>query len=412
VTSSKHSATKRVLRSLLGLSAVALVATLIYLAMRPQPQLVDTAEVVRGALRVTVDEDGVTRIKERYIVSTPLAGRLERIHLEAGDEVSAHSTILARMQPTDPELLDPRAVAQAEARVKAAERRLEVTKAELTKAEAAQEFAQLELKRAEKLVNDNAISSTAFEEKQLANRLRTEEVRSAQFGVEIAEYELKLERSALLLTRPSGTDESPGDREMQLEVRAPINGRVLRVHQESSAVLSAGASLMEIGDPSDLEVVVDVLSSDAVRVSPGAEVVLENWGGAAPLRGQVRTIEPSGFTKLSALGVEEQRVNVIVELLDSADQRRNLGDGYRVDARIVVWEEDDVLKIPASALFRIEEDWHVFAVRGATAKQVSVEIGQNNGIEAQVVSGLRRNEEVVVHPSDQLSDGTMIEKRN
>lgn len=169
---------------------------------------------------------------------------------------------------------------------------------------------------------------------------------------------------------------------------------------------------MEIGDPNDLEIVVDVLSSDAVRVLSGAKVLLENWGGEAPLRGQVRTIEPSGFTKLSALGVEEQRVNVIVELLDSADQRRNLGDGYRVDARIVVWEEDDVLKIPTSALFRIADNWYVFAVRGTTATQVAVEVGQNNGIEAQVVGGLRENDEVIVHPGDQLSDGTTIEKRN
>ena len=325
---------------------IALLAAAVVIAMRPQPVLIDTAVATEGLLQVTIDEDGVTRIRERYIVSTPLGGRLLRIAFDVGDEVTASQTIIARMEPTDPSLLDPRTVAQARAHVKAAERKLAAAKSELAKAEAAVNFAETEMGRVRELQRRNAASESEFDEKQLLFRQRTEETRVAGFAVEIAEYELELQKAALLLTDPDASD----DTDMELAIKAPIDGRILRIYQESAAVLNAGAPLMEIGDPADLEIVVDVLSRDAVRINPGSPVRLEQWGGDQPLAGRVRLVEPSGFTKLSALGVEEQRVNVVVDLVDPPEAREQLGDSFRVDCRVVIWQSDNALRIPTNGI--------------------------------------------------------------
>lgn len=387
------------------------------ISLRPQAALVDVARVDRGPLQVTVDEDGQTRIKERYIVSTPLAGQLQRIALKVGDPVVANQTILARMQPTDPSLLDPRAVAQARARVKAAEQRLEAARAELNKAEAAVNFAEVEMGRVRQLHRENAVSQRELDERVLQFRLETEEARAAAFGVDIAEYELELERAALLLTDPAAQSESAGDPEaaadaaMELQIRAPINGRVLRLYQESAGVLTAGEALMELGDPTDLEIVADVLSVDAVRVEPGADVIIDHWGGDRPLAGRVRIVEPSGFTKISALGVEEQRVNVIIDLVDPPEARSSLGDGFRVETRIVTWQRDSTLRVPTSALFRVDDQWQVFTIRDGLAQPVAVEIGVNNGITAQLLGGLDEGDAVIVHPSDAVQASAAVEPR-
>ena len=293
----------------------------------------------------------------------------------SGIRSRANETIVARMQPTDPSLLDPRTVAQAKAHVKAAERKLAATKAELKKAETGLSFAETEMGRARELLKKDAASDLEYEEKLLFFQYRTEEARVASIAVEIAEYELELQKSALLLTDPDASD----DAEMELAIKAPIDGRILRIFQESSAVLVAGEPLMEIGDPSDLEIVADVLSRDAVRISPGNPVFLEHWGGDQPLRGRVRLVEPSGFTKLSALGVEEQRVNVIIDLVDPPGERAQLGDNFRVDCRVVVWQSDDALQLPTSALFRVDDQWHVFKVEQDIASLTKVTIGRNNG---------------------------------
>lgn len=400
----------KLLRSIFwGLALVVVVALTVF-AMRPKPILVDVMEASTGELKVTIDEDGLTRIRERYVVSTPLAGRLQRITLDVGDMVVADRTQLATMMPTDPALLDPRAVAQATARVSAAERRLDVARAGHAKAKTAVEFSESQLKRATELKSGNAVSDTEFEERRQSYRIAKEEHRAAGFGVDIADYELELERAALLLTAPDDK-KSPGESGVELPIKAPIHGRVLRVYQESAAVLQAGESIIELGDPADLEIVADVLSVDAVRVSPGDPVTLENWGGDESLRGEVRIVEPSGFTKLSALGVEEQRVNVIIDILDPPQDRTSLGDGFRVDTRIVVWQTPSALKVPTSSLFRVDGQWHLFAVTEGMARQLSVAIGQNNGIEAQVLSGLEPGAQVIVHPSDNVEDGTKVEPR-
>ncbi|RMF44840.1 MAG: HlyD family efflux transporter periplasmic adaptor subunit [Planctomycetota bacterium] len=405
----------KVLKRILGWGGLLVVSGgIVYLLLRPQPVLVDLAEVDRGPLEVTVDDDGVTRIKDRYVVSTPLTGRLERIHLEVGDPVIADKTVIARMQPTDPSLLDARAVAQARARVGAARRRLDAARAELERAETAAEFAVKELRRAEELSRTNAIAEADLDAKRLEMRLRTEEARAARYRVDIARYELRLEEAALSLTSPASDEpDSPGEHDLEiLEIKSPINGRVLRIYQESSAVLNPGQPIMELGDPLDLEVVVDVLSADAVRIAPGAVVRLEHWGGSQPLQGQVRVVEPSGFTKISALGVEEQRVNVIVDLLDPPEQRSALGDNFRVDARIIVWQTDDCLRVPTSALFRQNGTWQAFIVDATQrARLRTVQVGHNNGMDAEVLGGLEAGQRVIVHPGDTVHDGALVQQR-
>tara|TARA_R110002049_G_scaffold4601_6_gene32925 strand:- start:140865 stop:142076 length:1212 start_codon:yes stop_codon:yes gene_type:complete len=387
--------------------ALIMIAVTLYIAMRPQKVLVDTARAEQAPMQVTIDEDGITRIRERYVVSTPLSGRLLRITLDVGDEVKAGETVLARMEPTDPELLDPRMVAQAEARVRAAQRKLEAAKTEQTKAKNALNFAESEMGRVRVLRRNNAASDLEFAEKELAFRQATEDARSAELAVDIAKYELELQEAALILTDPAKQKNGDGE----LPINAPIDGRVLRINQESAAVITAGSPLMEVGDPSDLEVVADVLSRDAVRIQAGNDVSLEHWGGEKPLRGRVRLVEPSGFTKLSALGVEEQRVNVVIDLLDPPESRTQLGDNFRVDCRMIVWSSDSVLQIPTSALFRVEQRWHVFEVRNGVAILTPVDVGHNNGRQAEILGGINVDSVVVIHPSDTLEDGVQVEQR-
>lgn len=398
---------KRWFRRLVVLSAAALVLGAIAYAFRPQPIGVDVATVERGTLQVAVEEEGKTRIKERYVVSSPLAGRLLRIELKAGDRVVAGNTLLARIEPTDPALLDPRAQAEAEARVKAAEARLQQTTTEQEKALANLQFAEAELGRARQLFEAHSLSATQFEDKLLQQRARTQEYRSARFAEDIARYELELARAALLRTRTESNSQAEAANWF-FHIHTPITGRVLRVFQESATVVSPGTALLELGDERDLEVVAEVLSRDAVNIHSGDKVLLEEWGGEKPLRGTVRLVEPSGFTKISALGVEEQRVNVIVDFDEPADARGGLGDGFRVEARIIVWEGRNVLKVPTGALFRHAGRWAVFVLEQGRAVLRPVELGRRNGFEAEVRSGLRAGEQVIVHPSDQVADGAAV----
>jgi HlyD family secretion protein len=384
-------------------------------AFWPEPVEVDLAKVERGSLQVTVDEDGKTRIREKYVVSAPLIGRLLRINMEAGDPVTAGKTLLATIEPRDPELLDARTVAQAEARVKAAEASLKKMEPQLEEVRAAQAFAEAELARARKAAS--AISRSEMENAEFVYRQRSEEFRSTRIQEEIARFELEQAQAALMRTRPredeasAGGNASNGDGSWTFTIYSPIDGRVLRVLQESAAVVSAGTPLLELGDPKDLEAEVDVLSRDAVRIHPGARVLLEHWGGEKELQGRVRLVEPSGFTKISTLGVEEQRVNVIVDFVDPPEARATLGDGFRVEARIVIDEASDVLKIPTSALFRVGANSAVFRVVDDVVHEQIVRIGRQNGLEAEVLEGLAEGDQVVIHPSDQVEDGVKVRRR-
>lgn len=397
------------------LVAVGIIAAVGY-GLIPEPAEVDLAVIDKGSIRVTVDQDGKTRIRERYVVSTPLAGRLLRINLDPGDEVTAGETLLATIEPRDPELLDARSIAQAEARVKAAEVALEQMVPMLEKSQADQEFAEAQLKRIRdaRSHSPQAVSESEIESKLLAYRTSMALLRSASHNEEIARFELDQAQAALIHSRPKAHNAPPvvdGTNGWEFMIRSPINGRVLRVFQESSAVVSAGTSLLELGDPRDLEVEIDVLSRDAVKISAGAQVLLEHWGGPKVLRGRVRLVEPSAFTKISTLGVEEQRVNIIVDLLDPPPERISLGDGFRVEARIIVQEIADVLKVPTSALFRVEESWAVFRVVDGVARQQLVQLGLQNGLSAEVQEGLSVGDQVVVHPGDHIADGTAVRER-
>lgn len=393
-------------RFIWGGIAIAVIAGIAWM-LRPDPELVDIAEVTRGPLTVAAAEDGVTRIRERYEISTPLAGRLLRITLNVGDPVIADETVVARMEPTPPALLDPRAKAQARARVQAAERRLEVAKVSLESARAAANHAEAERVRLYQLRTQDAVSDAELQQAELLARLRSDERRSAEYTVEIAQYELELERAALILTEADADAEAVGE----LEIRAPIDGRVLRLYHENSLVIPAGTVLMEVGDPRDLELVVDVLSRDAVRIQPGADVTVRRWGGDEPLRGRVRYVEPSGFTKISALGVEEQRVHVVIDLDTPPEQRETLGDAYRVEAEITLWHADDVLRVPTSALFRVGDAWATFVVEDEVAQQRELRIGRMNDRLAEVHSGLHEGDLVIEYPGDQIRDGVRVARR-
>lgn len=397
---------KNVRRLLLLLFAIG-VAVAIYVAMQPQPIKADFATVVRGDLQVTVNEDGKTRIKERYVISAPLAGRLLRIDIDPGDAVEAKTTQLATIEPTDPQLLNPRELASAEAREKAAEASLKQADPAVETARADLSFAESELARKRKLQEANTVSASALEESERAYRTASEAFRSATFAADIARFELEQAHAALMPARKQGDSAE----DWRFKIDSPIRGKVLRVFQESSAVVTPGAPLLEIGDPTDLELEIDVLSSDAVKIEPGQRVTIEHWGGESPLRGSVRLVEPSAFTKISALGVEEQRVNAIIDLLDPVEERKTLGDAFRVEVGIVVWEGTDLLLVPVSALFREGDSWMVFVVRGGVAEKQKLELGHRNVEVAEVLGGLEEGDTVIAHPGDDISDGVDVVTR-
>ncbi|QEG33484.1 efflux RND transporter periplasmic adaptor subunit [Bythopirellula goksoeyrii] len=392
---------------------LAVLAAIAY-GLIPEPVEVDLAQAERGAIRVTVDQDGKTRIREKYVVSAPLAGRVLRIDMDPGDEVRAGDTLLANIEPRDPELLDARTVAQAEARVKAAEATLEKMEPMLEEVTANQQYADSELKRVQDARSNSpsAVSESEVESRLLASRTQKALLRTALQNKEIARFELDQARAALIRSRPPSENPPLAENNgWNFPIRSPIDGRVLRVFQQSSAVVNAGTPLLEVGDPTDLEVEIDVLSRDAVKIEPGTLTLLEHWGGDRILQGRVKIVEPSAFTKISTLGVEEQRVNVIVSLVDPPQDRTELGDGFRVEARIVVAEADDVLKVPTSALFRVGDDWAVFRAVDGVAREQIVDVGLENGLEAEILKGLSSGDAVIVHPGDEVADGSKIRPR-
>jgi len=423
-------------KSFVYLVAAAVVVGLGY-AFWPEPAEVDLVAVERGTVRVTVDEDGKTRIHDKYVVSAPLNGRILRISLDPGDEVVAGKTLLTMIEPRDPELLDARSVAQAVAQVKAAEAALRQTEPRLETARAAQARDEAELTRLRQARTSNATTQSELDMAEFAYRQSSEDMRTARIGAEIAAFELEQAKAALMRSRPRTTEETVpktapdvtaeanadaagngqavqetnGSNGWNFPIYSPITGRVLRVLQESSAVVTPGTPLVELGDPRDLEVEVDVLSRDAVKIHPGDLALLEHWGGVVPLNGRVRTVEPSGFTKISTLGVEEQRVWVIIDLIDPFEQRQTLGDGFRVEARIVIDEAKNVLKIPTSALFRTGEKHAVFQVKDGVVHQQLVKVGRQNGLEAEILEGLSEGDQLVLHPSDQIEDGVKVRPR-
>ena len=394
----------RLLKNPRVLAGLGLVAVLLLASLWPATVTVDVARVTRGALRVTVDEEGETRVRRRFVVSAPVAGRVGRIDIEPGDSVDRGRTLLATFFPADPTPLDARTRAEATAAAAAARSSRDAARAERQRAEAASKLASSELRRARDLAGQQLLAPAELESREAQARSAEEAFKAADYAAAAAEHQLQAAEARLA---PPST--ALGTRE--LEIRAPVSGVVLRRLRESESVVPAGQPLLELGDPSAVEIVSDLLSTDAVRVRAGQPVLIEHWGGEGTLKARVRRVEPSGFMKISALGVEEQRVNVVMDFEGPPEARRPLGDGYRVEVRIVVDEAADALKLPNSALFRRGEQWSTFVVEGGRARLRAVDLGRRNGVEAEVVKGPGEGALVVLHAGDRVSDGTRVAPR-
>ncbi len=391
-----------------GTVTVLVAAGLVY-AFWPQPVPVDLGTVSRGPMRVTIDEEGETRVRDVYVLSAPLSGRLMRIENEVGDDVVSGETVLVTIQPRDPSLLDVRTLSETQAAVKAAEAARALAEAELDREKAALTFAISDLERAQRLHERGNISERSLDAAHLEVRTRRAAVKSAKAALEVKSFELENARASLITPRSDRTLATGGEG-CCIDVSAPVSGKVLRIIRESESVVLAADPILEIGDPRDLEIVVDLLSTDAVRVEAGNPVLVDDWGGPT-LQGRVRRVEPYGFTKVSALGIEEQRVNIIIDLTDPPDRWQRLGHGFRVESSIVIWEADDVVTVPVGALFRGDDGWAVFGVQNGRANLRPVEIGHMNGMIAEVLGGLAAGDTVVLHPSDRVLDGIRIVAR-
>ena len=388
-----------------GLVLLALAVAVVF-ALRTPPINVDLGEVSRGPLTVTVDDLGETRVTDLYVVSAPVTGELLRVPLKPGDEVVARTTLLGRIQPADPAPIDARATAQAEANVRALTAQLAAAESRVHEVQAELALAQREY------VRIAALEPRGFVSRATVDRARTERDRTraaaaeARQAAEAARHSLAAARAALIVPG------SPASGRGLRDVTSPVSGYVMRVPQESERIVVAGTPLVEIGDPNRLEMVTDLLSADAVRVEPGASVTIEDWGGERPLQGRVRRVEPFGFLKISALGVEEQRVNVIVDFVAPRRAWARLGHGYRATVRIAVWTAPDVVRVPVSALFRRGADWAVFAVDAeGRARLTTVATGPMNDEAAVVRRGLRPGDRVILHPSDRIGDGMKVRAR-
>ena len=383
--------------------SLAVVGTLLAVALWPATVLVEVAEVTRGPLVVTVDEGGMTRVRDRFVVSAPVFGRVLRIELEPGDMVR-HGDVVARVRAEAPPLLDARTRAEAEAAIESGKAAIGRARAEEQRARAALAQAQRERARVRELEKSGLTTQQEIDARASAVEATLESVNAATFAVQAALSELQ--RAEARLT-PS-TLETVG---RVVTVGSPADGVVLRRLRESESIVPAGEPLLDIGDPRRMEIVADLLSTDAVRVKPGARALIEQWGGDKPLDARVRRIEPAGFTKISALGVEEQRVNVLLDFVEPAASLAALGDGYRVEVRVVIWEAPDVLKVPTGALFREGEKWAVYVVEGGRARRRLVELGHQTGTEAEVTSGVADGARVILHPGDMLADGVRVKER-
>jgi HlyD family secretion protein len=384
------------LRRRILLTALTLgVGALVWIMLRPASVLVELSKAIRGPMRVTVDEDGETRAHDRFVIAAPIPGRLRRVDLEEGDSVRENQ-VVALIEPLPLNLQQREEVLGRVGSAEAAKRQAD---ARAEHAREDYEQSKRDRQRAEQLGREKVISAQALEQARNAEITSSEELQAARFSALAVASDVKVARAGLV-----GIGNSAAGRKV-VSLHAPVAGRVLRVVEKSERVVQAGTPLVVLGDPGKIEIVTDVLTTDAVNIKPGATAFLEAWGGDRPLRAKVRLVEPAGFTKISALGVEEKRVNVIADFIDPPD---GLGDGYRVETRIVTWEGPDVLKIPGSATFRERDGWSVFIVDNGRARRRSLQIGHRNQTEAEILSGISAGEDVILHPSNQLREGIRV----
>lgn len=399
---------KGVLRWTLIIGGVLLLFVMIGFAFVPKAIPVELGEVAQGSLRVTIDEEGKTRIQDRYVVSTPVAGRLQRIELDPGQSVVAGETVIAILVPSDPALLDARNRSTAEAQMQAASAGRDRAVAEVERARVTLDFAEKALVRSQELARQQTrvIDEQSLEQAQRDESVARVELRSREFALRVAESEYEQARAVF-----AWAEAGDAEAQRQFALKAPATGKILRVLRDSEGFVAAGTPLVEVGDPAALEVVVDLLSSDAVRVSSGDRVRIVNWGGEESLRAEVRLVEPSGFTKVSALGVEEQRVNVIVDPMPPLEGWRRLGDGFRVEVQIAIWDQESVTQVPVTALFRKDGGWAVFRALAGRAEWTDVEVGNRNDFAAEVLRGLSSGDSVILYPSELIDDGAKISPR-
>lgn len=375
-----------------------------FVTFRPQPVWVEVARVREGPLKVTVSEEGKTRVKDRYVISTPVAGYLRRIDLNVGDRIQAGER-LTDLEPLRSQVLDARARAESRARIAAAEAALKAAEEQVTAARAGSEQASANYARLEKLSHTNFVSQDRLQQARAEDQRAAAGLRSARFNVEVARHEVDAARTQLAY---SAADTGNTDLGQLVPIRSPVSGVVLKLVRESEGVVGAGEPLLEVGDPAALEVIADVLSFDAVKLYPGIPVELEGWGGRT-LKGVVSLVEPQGFTKVSALGVDEQRVRVVVAITSARDQWRNLGDAYRMDTVFVLWSADRVLQVPLSATFTTSKGTAVFLIVDGRARERLVTTGHDDGFTAEVLSGLQAGDRVVRHPDGQIRDGARVQ---
>lgn len=386
------------------IAVVGAVFILIVYGFLPRATAVDVAKVTRGPLTIMVEEEGKTRVKDRFVISAPVSGYMRRITLEAGDFVKRGQTV-AELEPLRSAVLDPRSRAAAEAEVSSAEAALKASEENAHARAADSEYAKENRKRMKNLYAMGYVSKDTMEQAESEARRAEANLLSAEASVKAARSSVEKARSALLYAA-----EGPSSGKT-VHVCSPVEGRVLKLQRESEGVVSSGDPLIDVGDPKNLEVKVEVLSSDAVKLKPGTPVFFERWGGDSALRGEVTVIEPGGFTKVSSLGVEEQRTLVIADITSLPEEWQRLGDNYRVDANFIIWQGKDVLQIPAGALFRKDGDWAVFVYKNKKAELRRIQIGHRNGFTAEVVSGLLQGEMVITHPDESIKDGSRVRPR-
>ncbi|WP_439509596.1 efflux RND transporter periplasmic adaptor subunit [Marinimicrobium koreense] len=390
-------------RTLIFAAITLLVIVVMIISFRDPPALVDSAQVIRGPFRITVEEEGRTRLPDRFEVSAPVAGYLNRVLLEPGDEVAQGDTLFT-LNPAPADALDARTGAQARAALARAESALGAAESAVEVQRAQAELADRELVRVQRLVDQGHLSREALDRALAEARSASARLRTAQFQVDVARHERENAEAALTIAGGEVRSEP-------LKVTAPTEGVVLTRERQSAGRVQPGEPILTLGDLNSLQVEVDLLSPDAVRLSPGMRVELERWGGDEVLPGRVRRIEPAGFTHISALGVEEQRVWVIVDFDAQRERWKDLGDGYRVEARFILWEGDDVLQVPASALFREEERWAVYVIEDGEAVRRTVTPGPRSGLLTEIQDGLEPGERVILHPGQDIEPGRRVEAR-
>lgn len=394
-------------KRLVMLLTLAAIAAGFYYATMERPALVDIAVVRTAPMAVSIEAEGTARIRDVFTISATVAGHLDRSSLEVGDRVRANQTVVASIHPVDPPFLDQRTRSERDASISAARAGLALARVELTRAQSALNLAQSEYARSEQLAKTRLVSDRELERAFNNVQLRKAEVASAQAMIRLRTAELARSRASLV--QPTDSASPPDDTACCVSITAPVDGIVLKIITRSEQVIPSGAPIAQIGDPRALEVAIDLLSRDAVRVEIGSRVRLTDWGGDSDLMGTVRRIDPAAFTKVSALGIEEQRVFVIVDLDRVAE---SLGHGYRVVARLTVWESARALQVPIGALFRDKGSWSVFVVNQGRLRMTKIEIGQMNQSDAEVLSGLVDGDQVVLYPNDQLRHESLVQSRN